>query len=97
MYSDSDLMSVYDFLRNTPEGHLRKMMVAGKMSNDHFMILMKVARSCSGEEFAKHAIAGDFPKMKSNAKEAPFKDSLWPIALGKFQELGLLAAGAKAA
>ena len=90
-------MSVYDFLRGTPEGHLKKMMVSGKMTDAHFNMLMKVARGCSNSEFAQMAASGGFPKIKLNAKEMPLKETLWGIALGKFEELGLLSKAAKAA
>ncbi len=97
MHSDSDLMSVYDFLRGTPEGSLKKMMVSGKMTDGHFMLMMKIARGCTGQEFAQHANAGTLPKIKLGPKEVPLKETIWPIALGKFEELGLIAAQAKAA
>ena len=97
MYSESELTSVYEFLRSTPEGSLKKMMVSGKMSDAHFRILMKVARACPAPEFIQHANGNGFPRIKLSSQEMPLKETLWPIALEKCVELGLLSKAAKAA
>lgn len=97
MYLDQDLLSLYDFLRATPEGHLKKMMVSGKMSESHLRVLLKVVRSCSNQEFVQFVQSAGLPKMKLNANEMAVKETLWEISLETCAQLGLLPKAAKAA
>ncbi len=97
MYSDQDLLSLYDFLRATPEGHLKKMMVNAKMTDIHLRVLLKIARGCSQQEFVQLAQNAGLPKMKFNANEVAARENLWPVALETCAQLGLLSKAAKAA
>ncbi len=97
MYSEQDLLSLYDFLRATPEGHLKKMMVNAKMTDVHLRVLLKIVRGCPQPEFVQHAQNAGLPKMKFNANEAAVKENFWPICLETCAQLGLIAKAAKAA
>lgn len=97
MYSESDLMSVYDFCKQTPEGSLKKMMISGKMTEAHFRIFLKIVRAVPGAEFVQIANSGTIPKIKLNAQEMALKETLWGVCLSKCEELGLLSKMAAAA
>lgn len=97
MYSDQDLLSLYDFLRATPEGHLKKMMVNSRMTEVHLRVLLKVVRGSSQQDFVSLAQSAGLPKMKFNASEMAVKENLWEISLDTCAQLGLLAKAAKAA
>ncbi|MCM2281084.1 MAG: hypothetical protein NDI61_04475 [Bdellovibrionaceae bacterium] len=97
MFLDQDLLSLYDFLRSTPEGHLKKMMVGGKMSEAHLRVLLKVVRSCSNQEFIQYVQSSGLPKMKLSAAEMAVKEDLWDVSLNVCTQLGLLPKAAKAA
>ncbi len=93
MYAEQDMLSLYDFLRHTPEGHLKKMMVSGKMTEVHFRVFLKIVRGCSNQEFIQYATQKTFPKIKLGSAEIPVKETLWDIALATCVSLGLLSAG----
>lgn len=97
MYSEQDLLSLYDFLRHTPEGHLKKMLLTGKMTEAHINILLKVVRSCGNNDFVTHANAATLPKVKLAPTEVPLKEVFWPVALETCATLGLISKPAKAA
>lgn len=90
MHAESDIKSVYNFLKDTPEGPLRKMMVGGDMADVHFRVMMKIAKGCSEAEFLEHFNAESMPKIRLAANEMTLKETLWPIAKRKWMELGLL-------
>lgn len=96
------MSSIYDgnllhqFLMNTPESALRKMLIAGHFTDVHFTMLMKFARN--GEnEFCEHFYAGTFPKLKYNAKEIVLKEHFWAICTKALDQHGLLSPAQKAA
>jgi hypothetical protein len=97
MYSEQDLMSLYDFLRQTPEGHLKKMMVNAKMTEAHLRILLKVVRGSSNQEFVQYALNGNLPKIKLSPAELAAKESLWGVCLEQCSALGLISKAAKTA
>lgn len=97
MYSESELMSVYDFCKQTPEGSLKKMLVSGRMTEAHFRVFLKVVRAVSGADFVQMANNGNLPKIKLNAQEMALKETLWGICLSKCEELGLLSKAVAAA
>ena len=90
MYSQDELVGLYGFLKNTGEGNLRKMMVAGKMTDAHLRILLKIVRSSKENEFAEFVQNGSFPKMKFNAGELALKETFWTCCIEAFTTLGLL-------
>src|SRR5688572_7731711 len=96
MYSESDIISVYNFLKDTPEGPLRKRLVAGEFSDGHFRWLMKVVRSVPQPDFVEAFNSESMPKVRMTPSEHPLREKMWPMCKGKFLSLGLLAT-AKAA
>lgn len=97
MYSDQDLFSLYDFLRATPEAHLKKMMVSPKMTEAHLRVLLKIVRGSSQQDFVRLVQSADIPKMKLTAVEVAVKETLWQVSLDTCAQLGLLTTAAKAA
>src|SRR5690349_4057869 len=68
--SQYDLVGLFDFLKQTPEQGLRKMLVDNKpMGEAHFNLLLKIVRNCSVEQFSAHAEKSDFPKIKMGPAE----------------------------
>ncbi len=92
MLSTSDLATVYDFVKDTGEGNLRKMMTSPKMTTHHIGLLLKVVRNCKPDEFIRHAEAATYPKMKFNDNEDKLKETFWPTAFETFVQLGLATA-----
>ncbi len=89
--SQYDANSIYDYLANTPEGGLRKMLVDGKpMTDVHFGLLIKIVRACKVEEFAEHFSKQDFPKVKFGPAETKIKEKFWNDCLTTFKSRGLL-------
>lgn len=97
MFSESDVLSVYGFLKDTPEGPLRKMLIGGEMSEAYFRLMMKVVRGCQAPEFVAAFTDESIPKIRLTPAEYPLKEHFWRIAKGKWQNVGLLGAQAKAA
>ena len=96
MSSAYDGSLLWQFLTNTPEGALRKMLIAGPCTDIHFNMLMKFARA--GEnEFCEHFYNGTFPKLKYNAKEIGLKEKFWDVCTQALNQHGLLSPAQKAA
>lgn len=95
-----DVENLYQFLTQTPEGGLRKMLVDGKpMTEGHFNLMMKVVRHGGLTEFSRFCETGVFPPVRTNAKEQALKETFWNDCLKTFKDRGLLqpATAAKAA
>jgi hypothetical protein len=93
-----DYSSIHDFLMQTPEQGLRKMLVDGKtLTETHFQMLIKIARACNAEQFCNHALAGDFPKIRFSANETKLKEKLWKDCEMCLASRGLLSPIANAA
>ncbi len=90
MHSPDEIKGVCDFLKNTPEGSLRKMLVTGDVTDAHFRILMKLAKGGPETDFIDAFSKGDMGKLRLSPKEAPLKDNFWPICKKKLISLGLL-------
>lgn len=89
--SQYDLNSLYDFLTNTPEAGLKKMLVDGKpMTDVHVNLLLKTARACSATEFAEHYEKKDFPKIKMSPNEMKLKEKFWGDCTQTLLSRGLL-------
>lgn len=96
--SQYDVNAIYDFLINTPEGGLRKMLVDNKpLTEGHFNLLMKVVRACNAEQFKTHFEAKDFPKVKMNPNDLKLRDKFWDECVTTWKARGLLAPAVKAA
>ena len=89
--SQYDLYGLYEFLQQTPEPGLRKMLVDNKpMSDVHFNLLMKVIRNVNVDAFVGHVEKNDFPKMKLGPAEQKIKDKFWSDCFQTFQNRGIL-------
>lgn len=96
--SQYDLPGLFDFLSNTPEQGLRKMLVDQKpMTDVHFSLLLKVVRSGDQNNFCELADKKDFPKVKFGPAEQKLKDKFWDDCFKTFQSRGLLNPAVKAA
>lgn len=88
---------LYQFLVNTPEGALRKMLINGAFTDVHFNMLMKFSRSGTENDFCDHFYNGTFPKLKYNAKEIVLKEKFWEICTQALNQHGLLSPAQKQA
>jgi hypothetical protein len=92
MYSNEDISSLYGFLNQTPEGPLRKMLVGADLTEAHFRILVKLAKGADEAKFIECFNGDNMGQLRLSPKEAPLKDTFWPICKKKFSTLGLLRA-----
>ncbi len=89
--SNPDYSSLHQFIINTPEGGLRKMLADPKTFTDsHFSLLIKVARAGDEASFVQCIEKGEFPKVKFSPGETKIKESFWADAIKTFQSRGLL-------
>lgn len=88
---------LYQFLVNTPEGALRKMLISPQFSDVHFNFLMKIVRCGDENQFCEHFYKEDFPKIKLGPKEIPLKENFWSAAEKALNQHGLLSPAQKAA
>lgn len=86
-----DTEGLYQFLTETPEKGLRKMLVDSSYTEMHFNILLKVVRSCDQAEFCKHFETSGFPKMRFNDKELKLKEKFWKDSQTCFLQRGILS------
>ena len=90
-----DMPALHDFLTQTPEQGLRKMLVDGKNFTDvHFNMLLKIVRGGSREQFAEWCEKNDFPKIKFSANEIKLKESFWQSCIKVCDSRGLLTPAA---
>jgi hypothetical protein len=89
--SQYDTHSLHDFLLNTPEGGLRKILVDRVKTTDvHCGMLVKIARACNAEQFAEHFEKQDFPKIRMGNAEMKIKEKFWADCVSVLLERGLL-------
>ncbi len=89
-YTPDDALSVCNFIKQTPEGNLRKMLVGADFTDPHFRLLMKLAKGGPETDFADAFVNDTMGKLRLNPKEAPLKDNFWAICKKKLVTLGLL-------
>lgn len=97
MNSHYDGNLLYQFLVNTPEGALRKMLITPQFSQDQFNLLMKIVRCGTEDQFCTHFYQEDFPKLKFTPKDIPLKETFWPTCVKALNQHGLLSPAQKAA
>jgi hypothetical protein len=86
-----DVPGMYDFLTNTPESGLRKMLVDNKaFTEPHFNLLMKLVRNCDETKFCDHAEKMDYPKIKFGPAEIKLKEKFWNDCFTCLSAKGLL-------
>lgn len=91
MSANYDIPSLYQFLTQTPEGGLRKMLVDGKpVTEVHFNLMMKVVKFGTQEDFTKFCETKNFPPVRLSPKETPMKEKFWDDCLKTFQARGIL-------
>lgn len=89
-HSEETVLGVCNFLKQTPEGNLRKMLVAADFTDAHFRILMKLAKGGPENDFVDAFQNDNMGKFRLSLKEAPLKDTFWAICKKKLTSLGLL-------
>lgn len=96
--SQYDFPGLHEFLTQTPEQGLRKMLVDNKpFTEAHFNLLMKVVRACDPATFDQHADKADFPKIKMGPAETKVKESFWKDCEACLKSRGLLNPAVKTA
>lgn len=89
--ADYDFKAFREFLNQTPEQALRKMLVDQKPITDvHFGLLLKITRGCNDSEFAEHASKKTFPKVKMSPNETKCKEQFWSDIVTACAGRGLL-------
>ncbi len=92
--SQYDIPGLYDFLHQTPEQGLRKMLVDNKtFSEPHFNLMIKIMRACNQEQFTAHFEKSDFPKIKFGPAETKLKEKFWADCVAIWKSRGLLNPG----
>lgn len=97
MNSNYDANLVYQFLIQTPESALRKMLIDTKFSQNHFSMLMKIVRASNEDQFCAHFYNSDYPKSKFSAAEIALKETFWQSCVLVLNQHGLLSAAQKIA
>ena len=86
-----DTQSLYDFMIQTPESGLRKMMIDRPHVTDvHFNLLLKIVRGCTAETFRQHLENKDFPRLRTGPAEEKIKEKFWDTCIAMLLERGLL-------
>ncbi len=82
---------IYQFLTQTPESALRKMLVDKTFSEMHFNMMMKIIRSSDEKKFCDHFQNSTYPKAKFNANEINAKETFWNVCVKALDSHGLLS------
>src|ERR1044072_248121 len=91
--SQYDTQSLHDFLFNTPEGGLRKMLIDKKnMTDVHLNLLLKVVRGCNAEQLGSHFDKQGFPRIRMSPGEMKIKENFWNDCTVTLKERGVLQA-----
>ncbi len=97
MNSNYDANLLYQFLVQTPESALRKILVDQKFTQNHFSMMMKIIRASNEEQFCAHFYNSDYPKSKFTASEIGLKETFWQGCVQALNQHGLLSAAQKIA
>lgn len=96
--SDYDYNGLYQFLSQTPEQGLRKMLVDQKPFTDvHFALMQKLVRAGGEAAFVDCAKNASFPKIKFGPAETKLKEAFWKDLITTCTARGILSAVSKAA
>lgn len=89
--SQYDTKTLHEFIMQTPESGLRKMLVDKvRMTDIHFNLLLKVARGCSFEQFEEHFTKATFPRLRFGPAEEKIKEKFWKDCEAVFLDRGIL-------
>jgi hypothetical protein len=97
MNSQYDASLVHQFLFNTPESALRKMLINPQFTQVHFNLLFKMVKGGSETDFCDYFYNSSFPKLKFSASEIAIKENFWPICIAGLNQHGLLQPAQKMA
>jgi hypothetical protein len=97
MNSNYDATLVYQFLINTPESALRKMLIDKAFTEIHFNLMVKVFRNSDEAKFCDHFFNSTFPKAKYNGNEINLKEFFWNDCIKALDSHGLLSPAQKIA
>jgi hypothetical protein len=97
MNTNYDANMIYQFLTQTPESGLRKMLIDKSFSDLHFGMLMKIVRSSPEPQFCDHFYNSTYPKAKFNANEINLKEKFWGDCVVALNSHGLLSPAQKIA
>lgn len=97
MSFEEELDTLHSFLLQTPEGHLKRMLVDGKMTETHLRLLLKIAKNSGHDEFKNCYQKKEFPKIKMSASESGIKETFWETCAATLQSRGLIGAQPAAA
>lgn len=90
-HTPDEIVSVYNFMKQTPEGNLRKMLVDQELTDLHFRTLMKLAKGGPEADFIEAFTQESMGKLRLSAKEVPIKEKFWLVCKKKLIVLGLLS------
>lgn len=97
MNTNYDAALVHQFLVNTPESALRKMLIDKTFNEVHFNMLIKILRNSNESQFCDHFYNETYPKAKFNANEINLKEKFWCECIKALNSHGLLSPAQKAA
>jgi hypothetical protein len=97
MNTNYDASMVHQFLTQTPESALRKMLVDKNFTEVHFNMLFKIIRSGNETQFCEHFYNSNYPKAKFNASEIGLKEKFWADCVACLNSRGLLSPAQKIA
>jgi len=97
MNTNYDANLIHQFLVQTPESALRKMLVDAKFTQDHFNMMIKILRAGNENQFCDHFYNSTYPKAKFNAKEIGLKETFWQSCVQVLNQHGLLSPAQKVA
>ena len=91
MASEYDVPGLFEFLHQTPEQGLRKILVDNKTFTDaHFNLLKKISSNCDVAKFTEHFEKKDFPKLKFSPAEQKVKEKFWDDCVAICKSRGIL-------
>lgn len=86
-----DTYSLYDFLFQTPESGLRKMLKDNKKMTDvHCNLLIKIVKSTSKEQFNDCFEKKSFPRIRFSPAEDKIKETFWDACVATLLDRGVL-------
>lgn len=97
MNTNYDANLLHQFLIQTPESALRKMLTDKTFTEVHFNMLIKILRSTNETQFCDHFYNGTYPKAKFNANEINLKEKFWDACVKALNSHGLLSPAQKVA
>ncbi len=92
-----DANLAHQFLNQTPESALRKMLINTQFTQNHFNLLLKMVKVSSENDFCNFFYNSSFPKIRFSASEIAIKENFWNITINSLNQNGLLQPAQKMA